>query len=127
MNVNNYTIMNVVAEINLREVFESFISGICKDCNKVLEDTRIPVPISLDNRKDIYENLIPIVVDNLVESPYFIQFRRYVHLKPLPTSGVQVSVKTDSERICAWKCMDSTSESAVLCVDNTGYVTSISI
>jgi hypothetical protein len=117
--------MNVVAEINLREVFESFISGICKDCNKVLEDTRIPD--TLDNRKDIYENLIPIVVDNLVESPYFIQFRRYVKLKSLATSGVQVSVKTDTGRICAWKCMDSTSESAVLCVDNTGYVRSISI
>jgi hypothetical protein len=108
--------MEIIPEINLRETFQSFVVGICSDCTRVLDEKRLPDTEA--NRRDIYENLVPLVVQNLVESPYFREFRDYVHVEPMGASGTLVEVKTDTGRICGWKCMDSTSERVVLHVQN---------
>lgn len=102
--------MEIIPEINLRETFRSFVAGICSDCNRVLDETRLPETEA--NRRDIYGNLVPYVVQNLVDSPYFREFREYVRVEPLEASGTLVQVTTDTGRICGWKCMDSTSERA---------------
>lgn len=104
--------MEIIPEINLREVFQSFAKAICSDCNRVLDETQLPD--TDENRRDIYENLVPIVVENLVDSMYFREFRPYVTVEPMGMSGTKVQVKTDTGRICGWRCMDSTSESVIL-------------
>jgi hypothetical protein len=112
--------MEIIPEINLRETFRSFVAGICSDCNRVLDETRLPETEA--NRRDIYENVVPIVVQNLVDSPYFREFKHYVRVEPMEASGVMVQVTTDTGRICGWKCMDSTSERAFVYLRD-GYVT----
>ena len=108
--------MEIVPEIHLRQTFRSFVVGICSDCNRVLEDKQLPDTEA--NRRDIYINLVPLVVQNLVESPYFREFRGYVHVEPMEAVEnvvhTVVQVKTDNGRICGWRCMDSTSERAIL-------------
>jgi hypothetical protein len=108
--------MEIVPEINLQETFLSFVKGICSDCTRILDETRLPDTEA--NRRDMYENLVPLVVENLVNSPYFLEFRPYVRVEPIEGSGTVVQVKTDTGRICGWRCMDSTSERAVLHVQN---------
>jgi hypothetical protein len=108
--------MEIIPEINLQETFLSFVKGICSDCTRVLENTRLPDTEA--NKRDMYENVVPLVVENLVESPYFREFRDYVRVEPMGASGTLVQVKTDTGRICGWRCMDSTSERVVLHVQN---------
>jgi hypothetical protein len=112
--------MEIIPEINLRETFRSFVAGICSDCNRVLDETRLPETEA--DRRDIYENVVPNVVQNLVDSLYFREFKHYVRVEPMEASGTLVQVITDTGRICGWKCMDSTSERALLHVQN-GYMT----
>jgi hypothetical protein len=112
--------MEIIPEINLRETFRSFVAGICSDCNRVLDETRLPETEA--DKRDMYENVVPYVVENLVDSLYFREFKHYVTVEPMEASGTLVEVKTDTGRICGWKCMDSTSERALLHVQN-GYMT----
>ena len=112
--------MEIIPEINLRETFRSFVDGICSDCTRVLDEKRLPDTEA--NRRDMYENLVPLVVQNLVDSMYFREFRSYVRVEPIEGSGTLVEVKTDTGRICGWRCMDSTSECALVHYEN-GYMT----
>ena len=106
--------MEIIPEINLRETFRSFVEGICSDSSRVLDEKQLPdQDMDTDaNRRDIYMNVVPFVVQNLVDSPYFREFKHYVRVEPMEASGVMVQVTTDTGRICGWKCMDSTSERA---------------
>lgn len=108
--------MEIIPEIHLRQTFRSFVDGVCSDCNRVLDDKQLPDTEA--NRRDIHTNLVPCVVQNLVDSPYFREFREYVRVEHVEASGqvvhTVVQVKTDSGRICGWKCMDSTWERAIL-------------
>ncbi len=101
----------ITPEINLEQVFQSFVQSICADCNRILEEKRLDD--TEDVRRDICINLIPIVVNNLVESLYFREFKPYVTVTQ-SLDGVVVDVTTTNNRICGWTCTDTASHCARL-------------